>query len=174
MTRAGRKRKLGARYKSGDIKIPTDNVREPAIWNRMKHQAVKFALDPRWQTRWGELYFHDHITETQAEAAARWAKSLARYDAINEFHRSIANQSMERQDRGQTSDPDPEDTEAFLKRHGAAHDVLVGCGKLIEHVVSDMCRGYLPSQLHFGLIRTGLSALARYYGPYRTKDDSNS
>jgi len=160
----GRNRKTGERYPSGEIKLGRDDVRSLAIWNRIKHDGERFAQDPKLRTRWGELFFHNVITETQAEAADRWADMLARYDGLNGYRRSTAPMPLERTDKGRGDEPDPKEVKAFLKRFEAAHEALVDCGKLVEMVVTNLCRGEVINEVHYRPLQSGLTALVKFYG----------
>lgn len=164
MSRPGRHRKTGDRYKSGGLKPVKDDARRLAMWNRIKHQGERFSQDPKWQTSWGELFFNGHITETQVEAADRWAAMLVRYDGLNGYRRSTSSQPLERTDRTREDEQDAAEVKVFIERFEAAHDALVACGKLVEWVVTNLCRGETVREAHYDAVKTGLTALAEFYG----------
>ena len=157
--------KIRERYKSGDMRPNKDDARRVAMWNEIKHKGERFALDPRWKTRWGEMFFLGRITETQVEAADRWAAMLVRYDQLNDYHRSSSPHPYERKDRGRGNEQDIEVADdAFMKRFMASHAVLCQSGKLAEAAVSKMCRGEIVIDIYHQAIRVGLDALVKFYG----------
>lgn len=76
--RAGRKRKQGERYPSGDIKQQAEGI-PGALWQRIRTHAVKFGLDPRIDSEISRLSMLRELTDAQAVTAFRIGDIFHRY-----------------------------------------------------------------------------------------------
>lgn len=96
---AGRKRKLGPRYPNGDLK-PQGEPIVPAIWARIRSEAVKLTGDKRLESEVGRLSFHRELTDTQASMAFRIAAVYADYEASRQYSRHARAANYEGGSRG--------------------------------------------------------------------------
>lgn len=98
---AGRKRKLGPRYPNGDLKPQTGNEPVvPAIWQRIRTEAVKLAGDPRLATEIGRLSFHRELSDLQTTVALRIADIYANFEAAKQISRHARSPNYESGSRG--------------------------------------------------------------------------
>jgi len=174
--RSGRKRKSGKtiaapeRYRgSANLKLESQDERRLAMWNRIKHDAAKHAADPKLTTKWGELYFLGHLSETEVEAADRYATMLAQYDKLNGYRRTPKEMALEKTDKATDAHFDDPSVPAFLKRFDATQGALLRCGGVVEGAVTALCRNEYVARLFLSKIKSGLSELAKFYGLDRVK-----
>jgi hypothetical protein len=81
MAKGGRPRKPGERYPSGDLK-PKGEAIAPAVWARIKADAVRITKDERLGTELGRLSFHGELTNAQTAAGFRVAEIYRRYHRL--------------------------------------------------------------------------------------------
>jgi len=84
---AGRPRKAGARFPSGDIRNPSTNepIRAVATWRRLREQVERGAVDPMWGSPLGKLAHFRRISATEEMAGTKWGQWCGRYERIMGF-----------------------------------------------------------------------------------------
>lgn len=90
----GRPKEEGERYPSGKLK-PKASIEPiaPALWDRLKTEAVKAVEDVRFGTEIGRLSIHGELSSTQASAGFRVAEVYGRFERHKRMRRSAASPS---------------------------------------------------------------------------------
>lgn len=172
-TRAGRHTKPDQpRFSSGRIDYRNVQREDPTKlpkWNRYRENVDAMMGDPRMATQRGKMFFTRQLTEPEFETANRWAEMLERYDQmILGARRSPKPPALERVSAGESGDYDPEVVERFRATFKAAHDVVLGAGKIAEAALNKLCRDEASSAalpdakkaiallaVHLGLVKRG-------------------
>lgn len=101
--KTGPKKKHGDRYACGKLK-PTGDPIQPAAWERIRSEVVKFARDQRLGSQVGRLSFHKQLTDAQTAAAFRVAAIYGSFDRWHGRRRSARSPSYEMGYRGDSSE----------------------------------------------------------------------
>lgn len=91
------KRKSGLRQRQAagrPRKVQADAI-APALWQRIKTEAMRAAADPRLGTELGRLSLHGEITSAQASAGFRVAHIYGRFERFKGWRRSTRSPSYE-------------------------------------------------------------------------------
>lgn len=141
-----------------------EDVRKLPQWNKLRENARLISMDTRLATQRGKLFYVHTITETEFEAANRWADLLEGYDRlILGMHRTPASAALERIGFGETGERPAEAIESFRARFKAAHDALLGAGKVAEAAVTKLCRDETAGAM-MGDAHRGLAKLIEHFG----------
>lgn len=149
MTRAGRKRKPGAREPNGRIDRKAEEANySPAAVKRLTDSAVASAHDPRLGTVLGRMLLVGDINARQAGAGWQWAEiAFEYYQAIGATPLHIRPITLERGAKGEAPDLDTPAGEAMSERDKRAvkrferafvvlqsqgHDAATLCRRLCE------------------------------------------
>ena len=167
---AGRKRKQGRRYASGDLVREVETA--PMAIRRLHDAAVAGMADARWGTEIGRLYLVRRITSEQFAAGSRWAELASRHSAAIGSRATLASPSDFNRSRGTPVDPDSEAGEAEARRHLRDMDryqkalvVLARHGQAVTQAIRRLCEEDLHlSFLEFGHALFGLNELAIHFG----------
>lgn len=94
----GRHREIGDRYPSGKLKRrkstkPDLEPISPALWGRIKQQAIEFARDPHGTSELGRLNLHGELTMAMTVAGFRIGEIYLRYEATERLSRSAKSPS---------------------------------------------------------------------------------
>lgn len=84
MARAGRKRKLGTRYESGDI-VPQPRVSREIVASLQPHRQwlpEHLRLSPKAENFLGRLNLYGTVTDDQYEAGRRFAEIVQKYRSV--------------------------------------------------------------------------------------------
>ncbi len=169
MSRAGRKRKVGERFPTGQIK-PEEKPASPAAIRRLRDAALMGMADPQWGSVAGIYYLSKKIDEIEYEAAKRFGDLHAQYIAVIGGPRPPKTSTGERSAKSAQIDVDTELGEAEALRHVAimtryndAHGALLMVSPAVEADLIRFCSipGETPSGYAATLrVRDGLRALA--------------
>jgi len=172
MARSGRKRKVGERYPSGQIR-PEDTGPSPTQTKRLMMAAVAGMADAAWSTIPGIYFLSGKISPIEYEAAKRFGQLLERYTACLQGPRYPRTSSAEKGSVGAPVDVESDAGIAEVNRHVSvmqryndAHVVLVGHGMLVEAAVLNFCSGLGQTPNGYeNLLRAkrGLNALAELW-----------
>ena len=128
--KGGRPRQEGERHPSGKLKAkkPTIEPIAPAMWERVKTDAVRMLKDSRFGSEVGRLSLHGELTSTQASAAYRFAEIYGRFERFHEQRRSAASPSYmaasgTEEDKGAKVETPASRTEAELGEQIEAADL---------------------------------------------------
>lgn len=182
---AGRKRKAGPRYPSGDLKKPTGDPIAPAAWARVRSDVAKIANDPRLSSEVGRLSFHREITDAQAAAAFKVRDIYAAFEQAKGKHRSSASPDNEPVFKGDGGFPEPiipiedierldpsdplrvrmEKTRAAYLAFKALQEELTGYGAMARDLLETLCvdNRSIP-YMQLGYMRWLLERLSRFFG----------
>lgn len=103
---AGRKRKAGPRYPSGDIR-PTGSEIAPASIKRQMTDIVKLTRDKMWGTRITAHLALEEITSQQAASALKVRDIYHAYEAAKHLGRTARSPDYELQFKGDGGFPEP-------------------------------------------------------------------
>lgn len=92
----------------------------PAVWGRIKAEALRGAMDPRLGTEIGRLALHADLTNSQAAAAFRVAEIYGRYEHYKGKRRVTASPSYETGRHGEAGLAEELMDTATLERRVAA------------------------------------------------------
>ena len=172
MARAGRKRKVGERYPSGQIRSEEAGP-SPAQTKRLMMAALAGMADAAWSTIPGVYFLSGKISPIEYEAAKRFAQLLELYAACLQGPRYPKTSSAEKGSVGAPvdveSDAGLEEVNRHIRvmqRYNDAHVVLIGHGLLVESAVLSFCNGLGQTPNGYeGLLRAkqGLNALAEFW-----------
>lgn len=107
IVKTGRSTVAGLRHPSGRLKRQGADPIDPAIWHRIRTDAIKGVRDPRLATEFGRRSLHGEFTNAQTAAGFRYAELCGKYERINKLRRSVASPSYMAGFRG-SSDIDEE------------------------------------------------------------------
>ena len=167
---AGRKRKPGRRYASGDLVREVETP--PAAIRRLRDAALAGMQDARWGAEIGRLYLAGRVTSEQYGAGCRWADLASRHSVALCSRAGTASSSDFNRSRGAPSDPDSEAGELEAKRHlkdleryQKALVVIARHGASVTQAVKRLCEeDQHLSFLEFGHALFGLNELAIHFG----------
>ena len=93
--KTGRPPKDGERYPSGKLKPikPSIDPIAPALWERLKTEAVKAVNDSRFGSEVGRLSMHGELSSTEAAAGFRLAQIYGQFERYKGQRRSAASPS---------------------------------------------------------------------------------
>lgn len=94
MSKKGRNRKQGERYRSGDLR-PTGEPLAPAAWQRQLQAARLKIIDPKFGSELGRLQAAKELTATQVTAGERIGEIYGRYERFSGKRRSAKSPSYE-------------------------------------------------------------------------------
>ncbi len=155
---AGRKRKAGDRYPSGDLKPE----RTLTLTRRIAAYA-RHAGDQRLTNALGWLRLEEKLTDNQVEAGQRFAILVGQHDRANGFpRRSVAPISYQR-GYGLAGTP-PIDAEAITRvcsRYEAADICLTDKERVV--VLAVCLEDQVPSWADLRTLNLGLAALAVHF-----------
>lgn len=112
---AGRKRKSGKRYSSGDL--IREVVPAPSAIRRLRDAALAGMADARWGAEIGRLYLAGRLNSEQYGAGCRWADLASRHSAAIGSRAGMASSSDFNRSHGTPADPDSEAGELEARRH---------------------------------------------------------
>ena len=95
MAKGGRPRKTGERYPSGELLKHKAEGIAPALWARIRANAIKEGGDARLATELGRLSFHGEITNAQAAAGFRVAEIYRRYHRAKRLRTTAKTANLE-------------------------------------------------------------------------------
>lgn len=167
---AGRKRKQGRRYASGDLVREVETP--PAAIRRLRDAALAGMQDARWGAEIGRLYLAGRITSEQYAAGCRWADLARRHSAALGARAGTASSSDFNRSQGAPIDPDSDagllESRRHLKdleRYQKALVVLARHGVSVRMAIRRLCEDDLHlSFLEFGHAMFGLNELAMHFG----------
>lgn len=177
MSRAGRKRKSGARHPGGQLKAkpkPDLKIRT----SRQPHRRALKAddrLDERAESPLGRLFLRGKIDNNAYDAGARYAFVVGEYRSTIEGPRATQGsgrgmdnciaEACNRSRRSGTFDPDTCPCFRRKSRYDDAYEMLAREGRAILMVVNRIVvhRGE-PAEEDIVYLVAGLSILARHFG----------
>ena len=178
---AGRPRKIGERYPSGDLRKDHRGSKSgyqeryaPAEIKRATDAAMAGLRDAHWGTVLGRFYLTGKLTGAQHAAGKRWAETWDDYCVAmglpSPHPKSLV---IGAPSRGEPPDPDSDagraaarSAERARKRFEAAHKILIREGMQAEKAVRDICEGVGKSPIgheQFLHALRGLTALAKFW-----------
>ncbi len=167
---AGRKRKPGKRYASGDL------VREvapaPSAIRRLRDAALAGMADARWGAEIGRLYLAGKLNSDQYGAGCRWADLASRHSAAIGSRRGLTSSSDFNRSQGTPVDPDSEAGELERRRHlkdleryQKALAVIARHGVTVTQAIRRLCEEDLHlTTPEFGHALFGLNELVGHFG----------
>lgn len=112
-SKRGRPPKQGERFPSGKLKPAKSTIEPiaPALWARLKTEAVRLVGDTRFGSEIGRLSMHGELTAEQASAGFRFAQIYGRFERYKQCRRSAASPSYmaasgTEEDKGATITPE--------------------------------------------------------------------
>lgn len=172
MSRAGRKRKIGERFPSGQIR-PTDDGPSPAAVKRLHSAALLGMSDPAWGSIAGLYYLSKKIDEAEYQAAKRFGDLHSQYISVIGGPRPPKTSTGEMPAKVAQIDVDSELGQqqadrhiTIMTRYNEAHGALLIVGPMVESDIIRFCShpGQTPDG-YAGMIRVknGLKALAELW-----------
>lgn len=167
---AGRKRKSGRRYASGDLVREVETA--PSAIRRLRDAALAGMADARWGAQIGRLYLAGRLTSEQYDAGCRWAALASRHSAAIGSRAGTNSPSDFNRSKGTPVDPDSPAGEMEARRHlkdleryQKALVVLARHGVSVRMAIRRLCEEDLHlTFLEFGHALFGLNELAIHFG----------
>lgn len=172
MSRAGRKRKIGERFPSGQIR-PDDDGPSPAAVKRLRSAALLGMTDAQWGSIAGLYYLSKKIDDAEYQAAKRFGDLHSQYISVIGGPRPPKTSTGEIPAKVAQIDVDTvvgiEQADrhiAVMTKYNEAHGVLLMVGPTVEADIIRFCShpGETPNG-YDGMIRVknGLKALAELW-----------
>lgn len=172
MSRAGRKRKMGERFPSGQIR-PEDDGPSPAAVKRLRGAALLGMADAQWGSIAGLYFLSKKIDESEYQAAKRFGDLHSQYISVIGGPRAPKTSTGEIPSKGVQVDVDTElgrqqaDKHiSVMTKYNEAHTALLMVSPMAENDIIRFCSmpGEAPSG-HEGMMRvkSGLKSLAELW-----------
>ena len=163
MSRAGRKRKMGAVRGAGW----RERSEDPSLlgkWNRARDAYLELGGNPFLGSQAGKLFaVHKSLAPAEVEAAYRWCVFLTTYDrVILNMARSTRGSALERAGQSLAKEHDAEWIAAFRERFDAAQNAVLAAGRPALTALNRLCRDEAAQQA-LPEARKGLSALIAHF-----------